>query len=270
MQDITSKLRDLAPWHFDVDLGGVSTLEGNRAKFGNDPDRWPIGIVDPRELQPLLKHLYPEGLAGKTFLDVGCNGGGYCFLAKEMGAEYVLGFDAREHWINQARFVANLKGLQDIDFIVEGAHTFTASKRFDFTLFKGIFYHLADPVAALQRAAAATSEFIVVDTATDGARGELLMRFKPEDKGANLMTGVEAIAWWPSGADLICELLKRMGFPATREVYWKRKQTKSAAGGGRCRVVGARSEAMLAAFDASHGPVKLKSPKIKGAVVNSL
>jgi len=49
-------------------------------------------------------HIYPKGLAGKSFLDAGCNAGGYCFVAKDLGAKETLGFDPRDHWIKQAEF----------------------------------------------------------------------------------------------------------------------------------------------------------------------
>lgn len=251
MPEIKERLRTLAPWHFAIDLGnGRNTLDGNRAKFGSRIDDWPIGVVDPKELEPLLLNLYPAGLKGKRFLDVACNGGGYSILAKQMGADYVLGFDARDHWVNQASYCSELLGLQGIEFKVDGAHTFTSEEQFDVTLFKGIFYHLADPVSVLRRLCDVTREVIIVDTATGGGeRGDLRMTFKAEDKPKHLMTGVELIAWWPSGPDLIAELLKRLGFPATREVYWRRKKTRSGFGGGRCRVVAARSEALLADYD---------------------
>lgn len=263
MHPTIEQLRDMAPWHFDIALGDeIGTLDGNRAKFGRQIDDWPVGVVDPKELEPLLLSLYPEGLKGKRFLDVACNGGGYSIVAKQLGADYALGFDARDHWVNQAKYCAAALGLQGIDFRVDGAHTFTSDEQFDLTLFKGIFYHLADPVSVMRRIADVTREVVIVDTATGGGeRGDLRMTFKAEDKPAHLMTGVELIAWWPSGPDLIAELLKRMGFPATREVYWKRKRTRSGFGGGRCRVVAARSDALLAAYDASAGAKKARNLK---------
>lgn len=270
MHSSIDQLRELAPWHFDIILGDVGTLDGNRAKFGPARETWPIGIVDPKELEPLILSLYPKGLKGKRFLDVACNGGGYSIVAKQLGADYALGFDAREHWIDQAKFCAAALGIEGIDFKVDGAHTFSSEEQFDLTLFKGIFYHLADPVSVMRRIADATREIIIVDTATGGGeRGDLRMTFKAEDRQANLMTGVELIAWWPSGPDLIAELLKRMGFPATREVYWKRKQTRAGFGGGRCRVVAARSNQILADYDASGGNQKVGNLKLNEARLHS-
>lgn len=266
MEPTIEKLRELAPWHFDISLGEIGTLDGNRAKFGPTIDDWPIGVVNPKELEPLLLSLYPNGLKGKHFLDVACNGGGYSILAKQLDADYTLGFDVREHWVNQAKYCATALGLKDIDFKVDGAHTFTSEQQFDITLFKGIFYHLADPVSVMRRMADVTREIIIVDTATGGGeRGDLRMTFKAEDKHTNLMTGVERIAWWPSGPDLVAELLKRMGFPATREVYWKRKHTRSGFGGGRCRVVAARSEGLLAAYDIAAGPERVRNLRVAKA-----
>ncbi len=148
--DLVAQLRDLAPWHFAIDLGnGANTTDGNQAKFG-DKEKWPIGVVNPRELKPLLSAVYPDGLAGKRFLDVACNGGGYSMLAREMGAEYALGYDAREHWINQASFVARHLGLQpNVEFRVDDAGTFSSEVPFDITLFKVIAVPDLDPTTLL-------------------------------------------------------------------------------------------------------------------------
>ena len=53
-----------------------------------------------------LGAIFPRGLEGRTVMDCACNCGAYLFWSKEPGAGECFGFDAREHWIAQARFLA--------------------------------------------------------------------------------------------------------------------------------------------------------------------
>ena len=45
-------------------------------------------------------------MEGRRVLDCACNCGYFLFWSRELGAGEGLGFDAREHWIRQARFLA--------------------------------------------------------------------------------------------------------------------------------------------------------------------
>ncbi len=211
MSPLLEKLRQLAPWHFDLELSeGLHTIDGNRTEYG-DTNLRNVVAIDPRELVPLLTRIYPEGLRGKRVLDVACNGGGYSFVAKRLGADFVLGFDAREHWIRQANFVAQHLSLDGIQLVRSELYEFHVDVPFDVCLFKGIFYHLPDPVAGLRHIADMTREIIVVDTETDSKRGDLCLRLHREGQ-THFMSGVHGLAWWPSGPDLIAALLDWLGF----------------------------------------------------------
>jgi SAM-dependent methyltransferase len=239
-------LRRLGPWHFDIRLpDGTRTSD-----VPVDPKAKLPGVLDPHELEPLLKSLYPEGLRGRSFIDVACNGGGYSILAKELGADYAFGFDSRQHWIDQANFLVKQFGLSGIKFQTAALHEVDFDRDFDICLFKGIMYHLPDPIHSLQTLCARTSDVIIVDTETDGERGELCLRLNIEHNMANLMTGMHGFAWWPSGPDLVTAVLARLGFPASRELRWsKRKKSSRRTQGGRCRIVAARDPARLARIE---------------------
>ncbi len=248
MSQLLDALRQLAPWHFDVELlEGLRTRDGNRQRYaGRNLNN--IVVIDPNELAPLLKRIYPGGLQGKTFLDVGCNSGGYSIVAKRLGAELAVGFDAREHWIRQANFLAQHLHLEGIQFIRSDLYDFNTDRHFDVCLFKGILYHLPDPVTGLRHVADMTREVIIIDTETDGTRGDLCLR--PHREGhTHLMSGVHGLAWWPSGPDLIAMVLNWLGFQDTREIFWDKKNVKGRDNPGRCRIIGARSAAVLDNFD---------------------
>lgn len=241
-EELRAEAERLSPWHFNVRL--TDTLATGDANV-NRPEGAPISLIDPEEIRPLLAAIYPKGLSGRTFLDAGCNGGGYCVVAKRLGADYAFGFDARQHWIDQANFLKRTLNLNGIDFEQAPLHEVNLSRDYDICLFKGIFYHLPDPVNALEKICSVSREVVIVDTETDGTRGEYLMRLNPEGV-RHLMTGVHGLAWWPSGPDLIAEILARFGFGESREVFWTpvRKAGKRERG-GRCRIVAARNATIL-------------------------
>ncbi len=248
---LKSEIQALAPWHIDVEIApGLRTGQGNVEP--QDGARLAMGIVDPNEIRPLLRAIYPGGLGGKRFLDVACNGGGYSMVANDLGAEYVFGFDVRDHWIRQAEFLKRhragdrdrvrfaLCDLREIDEKIGEA-------RFDICLFKGIFYHLPDPIASLKVVADRTDEILILDTAAakDKPDGFLQLRFEPT---ADPMSGVHELAWFPTGASVLKGILDWLGFQETRLIFWKKPQRGRF---GRIRIVGARSKRLLEHFDKS-------------------
>jgi tRNA (mo5U34)-methyltransferase len=88
-------------------------------------------------------------LSGRTVLDIGCNAGFYSMEMKRRGASRVLGIDMDEDYLSQARFAAELNGL-DIEYRQLSVYDVGAiSERFDIVLFAGVLYHLRHPLLAL-------------------------------------------------------------------------------------------------------------------------
>lgn len=238
---LIESLEALAPWHQDFEITrGIRTAIGNRARYGGTDHRG-LPLVKPRNLRRTVELLYPEGLAGKSFLDVGCNGGGYCFLAKSMGAARTLGFDPRDHWIKQAEFVR-----QHWDGITEGMEFRTArlaevelDPPFDLTLLKGVFYHLPDPIGELIRLGAATREAIIVNSAcrSDIPEAALLSGRENADE---IMSGVDGLCWYPGGPQAVVNILQHAGFSSFSLTRWRRTG-KHRREIGRFQLVAARS-----------------------------
>ncbi len=94
-------------------------------------------------------HALPADLTGKSVLDIGCNGGFYSMEMKRRGAARVLGIDCDEHYLAQARFAADVAGL-DIEFAQLSVYDVGAlGERFDIVIFMGVLYHLRHPLLAL-------------------------------------------------------------------------------------------------------------------------
>lgn len=100
------EIKRLGPWHHDIEVvPGITT----RLSLNEDypAELGPVSFLDMRDaVRSKLLSVYPDGLQGRSVLDCGCNCGECLFWAKELGAGECFGFDAREHWINQGRFLA--------------------------------------------------------------------------------------------------------------------------------------------------------------------
>jgi len=91
----------------------------------------------------------PADLTGRTVLDIGCNAGFYAMEMKRRGAARVLGLDTGDDYLAQARFAADVNGL-DIEFRKMSVYDVgELRERFDFVVFMGVLYHLRHPLLAL-------------------------------------------------------------------------------------------------------------------------
>jgi tRNA (mo5U34)-methyltransferase len=136
-ETIVARLEDLGAWFHNMDLGGVQTAPDHF--LGDYPNcKWRH-----------FAHAIPEDLTGKTVLDVGCNAGFYALEMKARGAARVLGVDEDEGYLAQARFAAEVRGMQ-IEFRKLSVYEVgSLRERFDLVIFMGVLYHLRHPLLAL-------------------------------------------------------------------------------------------------------------------------
>jgi len=134
---IRERTKTLGPWFHNMDLHGVQTA----------PEHF-LGDYPAVKWQR-FQHALPQDLRGKTVLDIGCNAGFYSMEMKRRGAARVLGIDFDEDYLAQARFAAEVQGL-DIEF--EQMSVYDVAKlgqTFDVVFFIGVLYHLRHPLLAL-------------------------------------------------------------------------------------------------------------------------
>jgi len=135
--EIRKRVDELGPWFHNILLGDVQTA----------PDHF-LGDY-PTAKWRNFQHAIPRDLTGLSVLDVGCNGGFYSIEMKRRGAKRVLGIDHDEQYLEQARYAAQIVGL-DIAFERMSVYeTPRLRERFDLVLFMGVFYHLRHPLLAL-------------------------------------------------------------------------------------------------------------------------
>lgn len=135
--EIQRRVTALGDWFHNIDLCGVMTAPNHF--LGDYP------AIKWRKLAPAL----PRDLSGMTVVDIGCNAGFYAIEMKRRGAEYVLGLDLSAEYLAQARFAAEVCGVE-IEFRQLSVYDVAKlGQRFDIVLFMGVLYHLRHPLLAL-------------------------------------------------------------------------------------------------------------------------
>ncbi|MGJ4891496.1 TIGR04290 family methyltransferase [Bradyrhizobium sp. HKCCYLRH3099] len=135
--EIRRRVDALGPWFHNLDLNGVATAPTHF--LGDYPAvKW-RGFAD----------IVPDDLTGKSVLDIGCNAGFYAMEMKRRGADRVLGLDTDDDYLAQARFAADVNGL-DIEFRKLSTYDVgQLGETFDLVIFMGVLYHLRHPLLAL-------------------------------------------------------------------------------------------------------------------------
>ena len=136
-ETIERRVRELGDWFHNLDLRGVQTAPHHF--LGDYP------AVKWRRFEGAL----PADLHGMTVLDIGCNAGFYSIEMKRRGAERVVAIDADPDYLDQARFAAEVSGIELELRELSVYNVGTLGERFDIVLFLGVLYHLRHPLLAL-------------------------------------------------------------------------------------------------------------------------
>lgn len=267
MDTLARQIQDLGPWHHNVEVApGLRTADVDRG--GNLAGRGPVRMIqDETSFKQLMQAIYPGGLAGKSFLDSACNCGAYSFWMSDLGAIETFGFDARERWIDQANFLQAHRPPSTTRSSFRACDLYDLRglnlNPFDITLFKGIFYHLPDPIGGLRLVADLTRELLIVGTATrlSPVPGLVLAR----ENTSHLMSGIHGTNWFPTSPGVVKELLRTMGFRDFRVTFWRKLPRWRSPGNrglthylknllratGRTEILAAREPGFFRAFDRS-------------------
>jgi tRNA (mo5U34)-methyltransferase len=136
-EQIQRRVRQLGKWFHNLDLHGIKTA----------PDHF-LGDY-PAVKWRRFADAIPADLRGKSVLDIGCNGGFYAIEMKRRGADRVVGIDEDATYLAQARFAAEVTG---VDIELRQLSVYEVAKlgeTFDLVLFMGVLYHLRYPLLAL-------------------------------------------------------------------------------------------------------------------------
>jgi tRNA (mo5U34)-methyltransferase len=189
-------------WFHSLELGNGLSTSGVATKEALD--------------KRIISLRIPDDLTGMTFLDVGSWDGYYAFEAEARGASRVLATDffcwvgggwGRKNGFLLAREILGSK-VEDKDIEVHDLSPTTVGM-WDIVLFSGIFYHMRDPIKAMQAAASVASKCMIVETHIDhDDMSQPIMRYVPRDYRA----GNETSNYWRPNSAMILVLLNEMGF----------------------------------------------------------
>ncbi len=136
-EQVRARVAELGKWFHNINLNGVETAPNHV-----------LGDYPAFKWKSFAKSI-PADLRGRTVLDVGCNAGFYSIEMKKRGADLVVAIDYDEEYLAQARFAAEVSGVE-IEFhrmsVYEVARL---GRRFDLVFFMGVLYHLRHPLLAL-------------------------------------------------------------------------------------------------------------------------
>jgi tRNA (mo5U34)-methyltransferase len=134
---IRKRVEALGPWFHNIDLCGVRTA----------PDH-PLGDY-PMFKWTRFASAVGSCVAGRSVLDIGCSSGFYSIEMKRRGATRVVAIDLDADFLAQARFAAEVCGV-DIELRQMSVYDVARlGERFDVVLFMGVLYHLRHPLLAL-------------------------------------------------------------------------------------------------------------------------
>jgi len=136
-RQLETRIREIGPWFHNLRLRGVQTA----------PDHF---LGDYPEIKfANFRRMIPEDMRGMTVLDIGCNAGFYSMEMKRRGADHVVGIDTDPRYLRQARFAAEVNGV-DIEFRQLPVWDLAKlNEKFDLVIFMGVLYHLRHPLLAL-------------------------------------------------------------------------------------------------------------------------
>jgi SAM-dependent methyltransferase len=97
-----------------------------------------------RCVQRLMAALYPNGVQGKSIVDVGCLEGGFTTEFARMGMEST-GIEVRESNYNNCLYVRERVNLPNLHFFQGDANDIAKFGKFDVFFVSGLLYHLDKP-----------------------------------------------------------------------------------------------------------------------------
>ena len=158
--ELQERIAAFPRWHYRFEFdGGVTTPVPDRDMINRHKQR-------RRYFFAALLSVIGGSLRGRRVLDLGCNAGFWSLNAIEAGADFVLGVDGGQMFIDQANFVFETKDIDSSRYRFEQGNIFTHEfgERFDVVLCLGLLDHVSKPVELFELVTRVDAEILVIDT----------------------------------------------------------------------------------------------------------
>ncbi len=176
-----------------------------------------------RAARTLLGVVYPEGLAGKTIVDVGCLEGGYTTEFARLGMT-ATGIEVRESNFVNCMYVKEHVNLDNLRFIHDDANNIEHHGKFDVFFINGLLYHLDKPREFLEKAAKNCDKVLILQTHVANAGiSEAIKRHSLSEICEH--EGLRG-RWYPEYEALSAEQLERMKWHSwsNAKSFWIQKE----------------------------------------------
>jgi hypothetical protein len=207
--ELTSKFAELAPWIFQFRIDG--------ADYGGA-----ISAVGDNRVEQFFCFAPRIG----TILELGSLEGAHSFiLAKHPSVERVLAVEGREMNLRKARFVQELLGIRNVDFVQANLEKtdLAAFGKFDAVFCCGLLYHLPAPWKLLEHlSTVAPALFIWTHYAAEAEARDIAngLRGKIYHEGGadEPLSGMSATATWLT-LESILRVLSASGYAKTEVIH---------------------------------------------------
>ena len=206
-EQLRERVASFPHWHYEFDLQGVRTPI-TKPEFANRHRERKRYLFDP------LVRLCGGSLEGKRVLDLGCNAGFWSLAALDAGADFVLGVEGRQLYVDQAELVFAAKGVDRARyrFLVGDLFSLDLGDEapFDIVLCLGLLYHVSKPMSLFEQIGAWSSDLLLVDTTLTLFPGPYMriVEEKPEDR----LTAVDHVIVFVPTRQAVAKLAHEMGF----------------------------------------------------------
>jgi SAM-dependent methyltransferase len=203
-QELLDRIASFPRWNYRFQFAdGVSTPLSDRGRFNRNEQR-------RRYFFERLVELTGGSLSGRRVLDLGCNAGFWSLAAIESDADFVLGVDLQQEYVDQAELVFEAKEIDPARYRFEQGNIFTheLGERFDVVLCLGVLDRVNRPVELFELMAGAGPELIVIDTEVSRARSSL---FEIASLYDTRDVASDSLALIPS-REAVADLAARCGF----------------------------------------------------------
>jgi len=196
-QEIRDRFAPPSLWHYDYKFEGGLEFESRHVR-PTPYLRHDHALNKFRHIMPWLLQANGGSLSGKRVLDIGCSSGFWPIQCALFGAREVVGIDARPDVIGQANFVRSIVGVENVQFRALDFWDMTPEAlggKFDAVLALSFLFHLADPLAALERIRRIARGHIVLDSILSRNEDSVLRLFWEKADDINLGATPGMVAW---------------------------------------------------------------------------
>jgi SAM-dependent methyltransferase len=206
-EQLRERVAGFPHWHYEFDLEGVRTPISN-PEFANRHRERKRYLFDP------LVRLCGGSLEGKRVLDLGCNAGFWSLAAVEAGADFVLGVEGRQLYVDQAELVFEAKGVDGARFRFLVGDLFSldlgGDAPFDIVLCLGLLYHVSKPMSLFERIGSWNTDLLVIDTTLSLLPGAHLRII--EEKPDEPLTAIDHVIAFVPTRQAVAKLAGEVGY----------------------------------------------------------